>query len=59
MVYNYLSLTHKRYQTSIFNSSLNRIDSILQSYSTEFGFITLSWYKITDVEIKNDQENLV
>ena len=35
----HLSLTHEHYKISIFNSSLNKIDSILQSNLTEFGFV--------------------
>ena len=46
----YLSLTHEYYKTSIFNPSLNKIDCILQSTPTEFGFVPPSWCKIIDVE---------
>ena len=48
----HFSLTHEHYKTSIFDPSLNEIDSILQSTPTKFGFVPKSWCKITDVEIK-------
>lgn len=55
--YNYLFLTHKYYKTLIFNLSLNKVYSILQLTSTEFGFVPLSWCKIIDVEIKTIRKN--
>ena len=57
MACDYLSLTHEHYKMSISNSFLNKIDSIFQLTLTEFGFVPLSWCKITDVEIKNDHKN--
>ena len=50
------SLTYEHYKTSIFEPTLNKIDSTLQSTPTEFSFVPQSWCKITGVEIKkNDQ----